>query len=137
LPGGNRAWLSFSKTSFLGFRSRKAKKTTFLREVQRPREESSQTNSQNVFFSVFGREKIKNDVFEKSAPARVPRQESSLAKFLKNVFFSVFGHEKLKNDVFEKSAPARVPRAESSLAKFLKHVFFRVFGREKQKKRRF
>ena len=62
--------------------------------------------SKVFFFRVFGREKLKNDVFEKSAPARVLRGESSLARFRKNVVFRVFGFEKLKNDVFEKSAHA-------------------------------
>ena len=56
------------------------------------------------FFSSF--EKLKNDVFEKSAPAQIPRGEPSLARFRKNVVFRVFGFEKLKNDVFEKSAHA-------------------------------
>ena len=86
-PRGNRAWPSFSKTSFFGlFGPRKAQKRRCLRKFPRgnralpsfsktsffglfgPRIEPCQVSQKHPFLDFLAREKLKNDVVRENSP---------------------------------------------------------------------
>ena len=101
-PRGNRAWPSFSKTSFFGlFGPRKAQKRRCLRKFPRGNR-ALPSFSKTSFLDFLAREKLKNDVSEKISSDDLVPMYSFVQKL--SPVMSQHGLElaTLKSDVVEK-----------------------------------